>query len=91
MEGFVIANSGEMIPVANITQNTPPKAVPFMGITPIKERNYDSPVKKTFKVSIEGNIGAGKSTLIEYFRNTPIVETYPVRFTYPFRHTECSR
>lgn len=35
--------------------------------------------KAPFKVAIEGNIGAGKSTLIDYYSQFPNVEVYPVR------------
>ncbi|KAK6187144.1 hypothetical protein SNE40_005232 [Patella caerulea] len=33
--------------------------------------------KKNFTVSIEGNIGCGKTTLLEYYRNSPNVEAIP--------------
>jgi deoxynucleoside kinase len=32
--------------------------------------------KRPFRVSVEGNIGAGKSTLIEYFNSFSGIETY---------------
>jgi deoxynucleoside kinase len=34
--------------------------------------------KRPFRVSVEGNIGAGKSTLIEYFNSFSGIETYRV-------------
>lgn len=74
----MISNSGEKIPIASLAQMTPPKKMPFLGISPLKERNYDSPVEKCFKVSVEGNIGAGKSTFINYFKTASSVETYAV-------------
>ncbi|KAJ8957350.1 hypothetical protein NQ318_004829 [Aromia moschata] len=49
----------------------------FVGISPLKElTNVVTPSDRPFKVSIEGNIGAGKSTLIKYFQNIPGIETY---------------
>lgn len=35
--------------------------------------------KRPFRVSIEGNIGSGKSTCIKYFDKFPIVEKHAVR------------
>lgn len=35
-------------------------------------------IKKPFRVAIEGNVGAGKSTLIKYFEHFNEVETNPV-------------
>lgn len=35
-------------------------------------------IKKPFRVAIEGNVGAGKSTLINYFENFNEVEINPV-------------
>lgn len=56
-----------------------PKKVNFNGITPLKNfKDVETPTDRPFRVSIEGNIGAGKSTLIKYFENMPGIETYPV-------------
>lgn len=35
-------------------------------------------IKRPFRVSIEGNVGSGKSTLIKYFENFKEVEANPV-------------
>ncbi|XP_074648250.1 thymidine kinase 2, mitochondrial-like [Tubulanus polymorphus] len=37
-------------------------------------KNLKSPRQSKFTVSVEGNIGCGKSTLIEFFDNSPVVE-----------------
>lgn len=51
----------------------------FVGITPTKElTNIKTPTDRPFRVSIEGNIGAGKSTLIKYFKDQQGIEVYPV-------------
>ncbi|KAK3089826.1 hypothetical protein FSP39_006846 [Pinctada imbricata] len=39
-----------------------------------KLRNLLPKGKKSFMVSVEGNIGSGKTTLLEYFKNSPNVE-----------------
>lgn len=36
--------------------------------------------KRPFRVSIEGNIGSGKSTCINFFEKYPNVETHAVRW-----------
>ncbi|XP_049959123.1 thymidine kinase 2, mitochondrial-like isoform X1 [Schistocerca serialis cubense] len=40
----------------------------------IEKENWN--LKKPFKVAVEGNIGSGKSKLLEYFSRFPAVETY---------------
>lgn len=59
----------------------------FLGISPLKEvTNISTPTDRPFRVSIEGNIGAGKSTLIEYFKSYPEIEAYGVmKFFYIFK------
>lgn len=78
MEGFMVTEDGDRIPLAEIINKTPQKRRPFCGITPVKDCNYESNMDKPFKVSVEGNIGVGKSTLIQYFEGSSGVETYPV-------------
>lgn len=36
--------------------------------------------KRPFRVSIEGNIGSGKSTCIKFFEKFRNVEAHPVRY-----------
>lgn len=55
---------------------SPGKSAIFQGITPIKEIKTDKNEDRPFRVSIEGNIGAGKSTCIEYFKKVPQIETH---------------
>ncbi|XP_030746410.1 thymidine kinase 2, mitochondrial-like, partial [Sitophilus oryzae] len=58
--------------------SSPNKRTNFVGISPLKElTNIKTPTDRPFRVSIEGNIGAGKSTLIEYFKNMEGIETHP--------------
>lgn len=78
MEGYVITDSGKRRPIVSPLKGSPPKKVPFTGITPLKDVNYEPQEKQPFRVSIEGNIGAGKSTLIKFFENVEGVETYAV-------------
>ncbi|KAK9888150.1 hypothetical protein WA026_000419 [Henosepilachna vigintioctopunctata] len=54
---------------------SPGKQSSFLGISPLKidEINREG---RPFRVAIEGNIGAGKSTCIDYFKRFPSVETY---------------
>ncbi|XP_050311528.1 deoxynucleoside kinase-like [Anthonomus grandis grandis] len=53
------------------------KKTNFVGISPLKElTNVKTPTDRPFRVSIEGNIGAGKSTLIRYFQGMEGIETY---------------
>lgn len=43
-------------------------------------KNVSLPNNRPFRVSIEGNIGAGKSTLIKHFSKVDGIETYPVSY-----------
>lgn len=52
--------------------------IAFTGFSPAKNLNIASPSNRPFRVSVEGNIGAGKSTLINYFSPFPGIEIYPV-------------
>lgn len=78
MEGYVETMKGNKRPAASPMKTVTPKKVPFVGISPLKEFNFKIPRERTFKVSVEGNIGAGKSTLIKYFEGMPGIETYAV-------------
>lgn len=78
MEGYVETVNGNKRPAASPLKTATPQKVPFVGISPLKEFNFKIPRERTFKVSVEGNIGAGKSTLIRYFQGLPGIETYAV-------------
>lgn len=39
-------------------------------------------VLRPFRVSVEGNIGAGKSSVIKYLAQQPLVEVYHVSFNF---------
>ncbi|XP_045476470.1 deoxynucleoside kinase-like isoform X2 [Harmonia axyridis] len=54
---------------------SPGKQANFLGISPLKGVEIKRE-GRPFRVSIEGNIGAGKSTCIEYFEKLASVETY---------------
>ncbi|XP_044758124.1 deoxynucleoside kinase-like isoform X2 [Coccinella septempunctata] len=54
---------------------SPGKQANFLGISPLKDVETKRE-GRPFRVSIEGNIGAGKSTCIEYFDKLATVETY---------------
>lgn len=78
MEGVVTTISGLKRPAAS-PRDTPTKKTNFVGISPLKElTNVKTPTDRPFRVSIEGNIGAGKSTLIKYFAGIEGIETYAV-------------
>lgn len=83
----MLTENGERIPLAEIVNKTPQKKGPFCGITPVKDYNYESTMDKPFKVSIEGNIGVGKSTLIRYFDGLSGIETHPVSCITNFPYT----
>lgn len=79
MEGYIETVNGKKRPAASpLKSAATPEKVPFLGISPLKEFNFKIPRERTFKVSVEGNIGAGKSTLIRYFEGLPGIETYAV-------------
>ncbi|XP_066140500.1 deoxynucleoside kinase-like isoform X3 [Euwallacea fornicatus] len=76
MEGVITTISGLKRPAAS-PSSSPNKKTNFVGISPLKElTNVKTPVDRPFRVSIEGNIGAGKSTLIKYFQGMEGIETY---------------
>lgn len=78
MEGVITTMSGFKRPAASI-EGSPAKKSTFVGLSPLnKLTNVKTPTDRPFRVSIEGNIGAGKSTLINYFHNIPGIETYGV-------------
>jgi len=80
MEGIVNTISGERKMIVSPLKNMSPpkKKTNFVGISPLKElTNVTTPSNRPFRVSVEGNIGAGKSTLIKYFSNFKEIETYP--------------
>lgn len=79
MEGCITTINGTKRPAASPGKTSPIKKTNFVGITPQKEFPYiNTPTDRPFRISIEGNIGAGKSTLIKYFSQFPGIETYPV-------------
>lgn len=79
MEGYIVTAAGEKRPIPSPEKGSPAKRTNFVGISPQKElTNISTPTDRPFRVSIEGNIGAGKSSLIKYFSNFPGIETYPV-------------
>lgn len=82
MEGYVETINGDKRPAASPHKSATPQKKPFVGISPLKEFNFKIPRERTFKVSVEGNIGAGKSTLINYFKGLSGIETYPVSAIY---------
>ncbi|XP_018572038.1 deoxynucleoside kinase-like isoform X2 [Anoplophora glabripennis] len=76
MEGVITTISGQKRPAASPTMS-PSKKTNFVGISPLRElTNVKTPTDRPFRVSIEGNIGAGKSTLIKYFSSMPGIETF---------------
>ncbi|KAJ8923106.1 hypothetical protein NQ315_001659 [Exocentrus adspersus] len=76
MEGIITTISGLKRPAASPSVS-PNKKTNFVGISPMKElTNVKTPTDRPFRVSIEGNIGAGKSTLINYFSKMPGIETF---------------
>ncbi|CAH1100662.1 unnamed protein product [Psylliodes chrysocephalus] len=76
MEGIMTTVCGQKRPAASI-EPSPTKKTNFVGISPLGElTNVKTPKDRPFRVSIEGNIGAGKSTLIKYFQNMSGIETY---------------
>lgn len=78
MEGVIPAMNGFKRPGADI-EGSPAKKTTFVGLSPLnKLTNVKTPTDRPFRVSIEGNIGAGKSTLIEYFKHIQGIETYAV-------------
>ncbi|XP_023023109.1 deoxynucleoside kinase isoform X2 [Leptinotarsa decemlineata] len=77
MEGVITTSSGMERSDVSI-EVSPSKKSNFVGISPLRElTNVKTPSDRPFRVSIEGNIGAGKSTLIQYFQNMPEIDTYP--------------
>lgn len=84
MEGFVLDKNILKRTGDSYEQDSPNKKT-FVGISPLKEfTNITTPSDRPFRVSVEGNIGAGKSSLIEYFSKFPGIETYPVRIQWFF-------
>lgn len=78
MEGYVMTESGNIRPIVTPEKKSPTKRTNFVGISPQRElTNIRTPTDRPFRVSVEGNIGAGKSTLIKYFSHLPGIETYP--------------
>ncbi|KAK4873585.1 hypothetical protein RN001_012945 [Aquatica leii] len=78
MEGYVLTDSGKTATPVTPVKRSPTKRTNFVGISPQRElTNIRTPTDRPFRVSIEGNIGAGKSTLIKYFSNFAGIETYP--------------
>lgn len=78
MEGVITTISGLKRPAAS-PSSSPSKKTNFVGISPLKElTNVKTPTERPFRVSIEGNIGAGKSTLIRHFQGMEGIETYAV-------------
>lgn len=79
MESCITAISSLKRPGDSPVRTSPIKRSNFVGITPQKEYPFiNTPKNRPFRVSVEGNIGAGKSTLIKYFSNIPGIETYAV-------------
>lgn len=82
MEGVITTMSGFKRPAAHL-DNSPAKKTTFVGLSPLnKLTNVKTPTDRPFRVSIEGNIGAGKSTLIKYFKDMRGIETYAVSFNF---------
>lgn len=78
MEGYIVTESGKIRPIVTPEKKSPTKRTNFVGISPQRElTNIRTPTDRPFRVSIEGNIGAGKSTLIKYFSHFAGIETYP--------------
>ncbi|KAF5287481.1 hypothetical protein FQA39_LY04109 [Lamprigera yunnana] len=77
MEGYVVTDSGKIGTAATPEKRSPLNKVNLVGLSPQRElTNIKTPTDRPFRVSIEGNIGAGKSTLIKYFSNFNGIETY---------------
>ncbi|XP_017772573.1 PREDICTED: deoxynucleoside kinase-like isoform X2 [Nicrophorus vespilloides] len=73
MEGIALGETKD-VPI----DATSPKKTNFVGITPQKQlTNVTTPTDRPFRVSVEGNIGAGKSSFIQYFSTFQNIETYP--------------
>lgn len=78
MEGVITTMSGFKRPAASL-EGSPAKKSTFVGLSPLNQlTNVKTPSDRPFRVSIEGNIGAGKSTLIKYFKDFDGIETYAV-------------
>ncbi|CAH1983996.1 unnamed protein product [Acanthoscelides obtectus] len=76
MEGVITA-SGGVKRNASIIAPSPSKKPYFVGISPLKDlTKVKTPCDRPFRVSIEGNIAAGKSTFIKFFEEKPGIETY---------------
>ncbi|XP_025836514.1 deoxynucleoside kinase-like [Agrilus planipennis] len=75
MEGYVVTVSGKKRSVVTPTKCSPTKKANFMQISPLLMK-ITTPSNRPFRVSVEGNIGAGKSTFIKYFSKFPGIETY---------------
>ncbi|CAG9865265.1 unnamed protein product [Phyllotreta striolata] len=76
MEGVMLNANGQKRPASSL-EPSPTKKTNFVGLSPLGElTNIKTPTDRPFRVSVEGNIGAGKSTLIKYFQQTPGIDTY---------------
>lgn len=64
--------------------NTPNKKSNFVQMSPFGQlTNVKTPTDRPFRLSVEGNIGAGKTEFINYFKNLPGIQVYPVIKTFP--------
>nr|CAH7767014.1 unnamed protein product [Callosobruchus chinensis] len=77
MEGVITA-SGGVKRSASIIAPSPSKKPYFVGISPLKDLSkVKTPSDRPFRVAIEGNIAAGKSTFLKFFDKNASIETYP--------------
>ncbi|KAF5270185.1 hypothetical protein FQR65_LT05665 [Abscondita terminalis] len=78
MEGYVVTETGKIAPVFTPEKKSALKRTNLVTLSPEGQlTNIKTPTDRPFRVSIEGNIGAGKSTLIKYFSSFSGIETYP--------------
>lgn len=79
MEAFMINMGGEKRSYESPNKDSPSKRTNLVGISPQKELiNVSTPSNRPFRVSVEGNIGAGKSSMMQYFSTFPGIETHMV-------------
>lgn len=76
----MINMAGEKRSIESPTKDTPSKKKSNIVILSPENTliNVTTPSNRPFRVSIEGNIGAGKSTMIKYFTSFSGIETYTV-------------
>lgn len=76
----MINMAGEKRTLESPTKDTPTKRkYNIVVLSPENTlNNVTTPSNRPFRVSVEGNIGAGKSTMLKYFSSFAGIETYMV-------------